>query len=276
MKARELPTIFIVSDKTGDTCARVIEVALLQFDSPKVQILWRTNVASPVEAELAAQSAAKQKGIIFYTLVSGEIRTALKHAAEQYFVPAVDVLDAALSALADFLARSPSSNSSLLRELDRKNVERITAIDFTLEHDDGQRLRDIAQADVVLVGVSRVSKSTMCLLLAYRGIRAANVPLLLGQEPPPELLKLDSTKIIGLTAPVTLVKTFREARVRGMHMVPLDNYVDVCQIAKELRHASELMAKYAWRSIDITAKPMEDVAREILRLVRSTGGDCYC
>jgi regulator of PEP synthase PpsR (kinase-PPPase family) len=275
MPAPELPTIVIVSDKTGGTCARVIEAALLQFDSPKVRILWRTKVASPVEAELAAQSAAQQRGIIFYTSASSEIRAALRHAAEQYFVPAVDVLDAALSALAGFLARSPSSNPNLLRELDRKNVERITAIDFTLEHDDGQRLRDIAQADVVLVGVSRVSKSTMCLLLAYRGIRAANVPLLLGQEPPPELLKLDSRKIIGLTASVTLVKTLREARVRGMHMVPLDNYVDACQIAKELRHASELMAKYAWKSIDITAKPTEDVAGEVLRLV-GRGADSYC
>jgi regulator of PEP synthase PpsR (kinase-PPPase family) len=105
--------------------------------------------------------------------------------------------------------------------------------------------------------------------LAYRGIRAANVPLLPGQEPPSELLKLDSQKIIGLTASATFIKRLREARVRGMHMVPLDNYVDLYQIAKELRHANEVMAKYAWRSIDITARPTEDVAREILSLLGS-------
>jgi regulator of PEP synthase PpsR (kinase-PPPase family) len=270
--APELPTIVIVSDKTGATCARVIDAALWQFDSPKIRMLWRTNVATLLEAESAAESVARQKGIIFYTLASAELKAALRQAAERYFVPAVDLLEVALSTLADFLARAPSSSPNLLRELEGKKVERITAIDFTLEHDDGQRLRDIAHADVVLVGVSRVSKSTMCLLLAYRGIRAANVPLLLGQEPPPELLKFDSRKIIGLTACATFIKALREARVRGMHMLPLDNYVDASEIAKELRYASEVMAKHAWRSIDITAKPTEDVAREIVSLLGSKLG----
>jgi regulator of PEP synthase PpsR (kinase-PPPase family) len=96
--------------------------------------------------------------------------------------------------------------------------------------------------------------------------------LLLGQEPPPELLKFDSRKIIGLTACATFIKALREARVRGMHMLPLDNYVDASEIAKELRYASEVMAKHAWRSIDITAKPTEDVAREIVSLLGSKLG----
>jgi regulator of PEP synthase PpsR (kinase-PPPase family) len=239
----------------------------MQFERPQARVIRRTNVRSPEEARAAVEQAFSDRAIIFYTLVSEEVREALHQAAQAHLVPTVDLLGPALSALTGVLKTAPRCDPELLYELEQQHIDRIDAVDFTLAHDDGMRVRELSQAYVVLVGVSRVAKSVTCFVLAYRGIRAANVPLVPGIPPPNELLSLDPSKVIGLTATVHRLQSIRSARVAAMHMGDVDRYVDPHEIAKELRYANSLMEKYGWRRVDVSYKAVEEVAKDVLRLI---------
>jgi regulator of PEP synthase PpsR (kinase-PPPase family) len=235
-------------------------------------VIRRANIRSPEDARAAVEQAINDRAVIFYTLITEEIREALHRAAEEHLVPAVDLLGHVLSALAGVLKSSPRCDPRLMYELEKQHIDRMDAVDFTLAHDDGLRLHELAQADVVLVGASRVSKSATCFVLAYRGIRAANVPLVPNTGPPVELLAIDPRKVIGLTSSAHRLQAVREARIQGMRMGPVDSYVDIREIAKELRYANDLMQKYGWRSVDVSFKAVEEVAREVLRLLGMEGG----
>ena len=267
MPGTQPPTILLVSDGTGSTCSHVLNAALMQFEKPDVRVIRRANVRTPQEARAAVEQALNDHAIIFYTLISEDVREALHHAAEKHLVPAVDLLGHVLSALAGVLKTSPRCDPKLLYELEQKHIDRIDAVDFTLAHDDGLRAHELSQADVVLVGVSRASKSATCFVLACRGVRAANVPLVPGIEPPAELLALDPKKVVGLTASVHRLQSIRQARVHSMRMGELDSYVDTREIAQELRYANGLIEKHGWRSVDVSFKAVEEVAKEVFRLI---------
>jgi regulator of PEP synthase PpsR (kinase-PPPase family) len=262
-----LPTILLVSDGTGSMCSHVVDAALRQFEKPEVRVIRRANIRSPQEAVAAVEQAIHCQAVIFYTLVSEGIREALHNAAKKHLVPAVDLLGHVLSTLTSVLKTSPRCDPQLLYELEEQHIDRMDAVDFTLAHDDGLRTRDLPQADVVLVGASRVSKSATCFVLACRGIRAANVPLVPDTGPPVELLSLDPQKVIGLTSSVYRLQTVRQSRIESMRMGAVDAYVDPREIAKELRYATALMDKYGWRCVDVSFKAVEEVAKEVLRLI---------
>jgi regulator of PEP synthase PpsR (kinase-PPPase family) len=268
MPSAETPNILIVSDGSGRTCEQVFKAALLQFDQPQVQVVHKANVRTATEAKMAVDEACKNGSLIVYTLVSDETRTALKQATEERLIPAVDVLGPLLSGLASLLKGIPRGIPNLLYELEKGHIKRIDAVDFTLEHDDGARLDEICDADVILVGVSRVAKSATCFVLACQGIKAANVPLILGLEPAAQLLKADPKKIIGLTASMERLLSIRQARVKSLRGLPLEGYVNARQVAQELRYASSLMAAHGWPVVDISHKAVEEVAKEVVRLLK--------
>jgi hypothetical protein len=261
------PTILLVSDGTGGTCSHIVNAALMQFENPHVRLIRRANVRTAAEARGAVEQALNDHAIIFYTLVAEDVRETLHDAAIKHFVPTVDLLGPVLASLAGVLKTSPRCDSKLLYELERQHIDRIDAVDFTLAHDDGLRAYELSQADVVLVGVSRVSKSATCFVLACRGIRAANVPLVPAIEPPAELFGLDPKKVIGLTASVHRLQSIRQARVHSMRMGELDSYVDARGIAEELRYANGLMEQHGWQSVDVSFKAVEEVAKEVMRLI---------
>jgi regulator of PEP synthase PpsR (kinase-PPPase family) len=149
----------------------------------------------------------------------------------------------------------------------KAHFDRVDAVEYTLAHDDGCRPQDLAEADVVLVGVSRTAKSTTCFYLAYSGIRAANVPLFADCEPPPELLALDPRRVIGLTMNPSRLQSVREARLRGWKMDLSDVYARSEHIARELRAANEQMARHGWRCVDTSYKGIEEIAREVMQLL---------
>ena len=226
----------------------------------------RGNVRTAEAARAVVQEVAGDSAIVFFTLVSEEVREALREAAERQFVPTLDLLGPVLASLAGVLKSPPRCDPRLLEELEQRHIDRVDAVDFTLAHDDGLRAHELPQADVVLVGVSRVSKSATCFALACRGVRAANVPLVPGVEPPRELLEIDPDHVIGLTASVFRLQSIRQSRVSGMRMGEVEGYVDVHEIAKELRFASDMMKRHGWRCIDVSFKAVEEVAKEVLRL----------
>lgn len=261
------PVILVVSDGRGDTCAQVVRAALVQFEGQPCQIEQHPNVRSVRGVERLVARAATQRAVVFYTLVGDETRAALTRAARRRLVPAVDVLGPGFSALHDLFRRRPRAQPGLLYASNRELFDRQEAIDYTLGHDDGQHLEGLAEADVVLVGVSRVSKSSTCFYLAYEGVKAANVPLVPGVTPPRELLRLPRRKVVGLRMNVHRLMTVREARGEHLGLREGDAYLDEREIARELTEANRLMDRRGWRSLDVSYLAVEEIAREARLLI---------
>jgi len=151
--------------------------------------------------------------------------------------------------------------------MQRERLERFDAVDYTLAHDDGCGVADLAQADVVLVGASRVSKSVTCFYLACEGIRAANVPLVPGLDPPPELAAVDRSKVIGLTMNATRLQSLRQTRIKTLGDGSFERYGNLAEIEAEIRQLERLMARYGWRRVDVSYMSVEEVAKEVLALL---------
>jgi [pyruvate, water dikinase]-phosphate phosphotransferase / [pyruvate, water dikinase] kinase len=266
-RKRSRRTIILLSGSTGRTVEEVVKAALAQFHEPQVDIIRRTNVRSVRAAIKVVEEAAETEALLFHSLVAPKVRDAVVRHTHARRLPAVDVLGPVLSALNDHLGKAPRRRPGLSYQLQKEHFDRIDAVNFTIEHDDGCLPQDLPLADVVLVGPSRVAKSATCFYLAYRGIRAANVPLVAGWELPDELRQLDKQKVIGLTMNATRLQSIRRERVRAMGRGPFDEYSDMETIRGELREAAQTIARHGWRSIDVSYKSVEEVAREVISMV---------
>ena len=259
--------IYLVSDGTCRTCEQVVKSVLVQFQDAQFRLVRKPKICNAAAVAKVVEEAAAERAAIFYTLVAEESRNAIKAAAQSRMVPAVDVLGPVLIALFDVFHRLPLSTPDMLYKSNKEYYDRVDAVEYTLNHDDGCRPQELGDADVVLVGVSRAAKSTTCFYLAYSGIRAANVPLFPDSAPPAELTRLDPRQVIGLTVNPHRLQSMRETRLRGWGMDVSHNYADSIEIARELRAANEQMGRYGWRCIDVSYKAIEEVAREIRRML---------
>ncbi len=260
------PTLFVVSDGRGDTCRQVLAAALVQFPSEAYEIVVWPEVRSADQVASVIAAAVSRDATVFYTLVSDETRREIQQRAQQLLVPVVDLLGPSFSALHDVFTTDPLAKPGLYYASDHERFDRHAAIDYTLHHDDGQRPDELDQADVVIVGVSRASKSTTCFTLAYQGHKAANVPLIADQEPPRGLQRVDPLKVIGLRINVSRLMTVREARSAHLGQAYTTYYVDKREVAREIRHAHDLMDRFGWRSFDASYMAIEEIAREVMRL----------
>jgi regulator of PEP synthase PpsR (kinase-PPPase family) len=269
----EVHTIYLVSDGTCRTCEQVVKAVLVQFSQISARLIRKPQVRSPETVRSLIETAAKERALVFYTLVYDRARRAIQEAAREHMVPVVDLLGPVLTSLYDLFSRAPRAKPGILYDSNREHFDRIDAVEYTLHHDDGCRMNELPDADVVLVGVSRSCKSTTCFYLGYSGIRAANVPLFANPDPPPELLKVDPRRVIGLTTNPHRLCSVREARMRGWGMDVHDEYGDRKNIARELRAANELMEKHGWRCVDTSYKAIEEIAREVVGLLKEAGVD---
>lgn len=272
MERRRTPRIFIVSDGRGDTAAQVLKAAAVQFEGRTYRVSRRPSVRTVKDVLRVVQEAADARAVIFYTLVDEETRRTMHRAAARKLVPTVDILGPCFSALDDQFRTKRRGEPGLLYDMERDRLNRMEAIDYTLHHDDGQRVHELSKADVVVVGVSRASKSSTCFFLAYAGVRAANVPLIPGVDPPARLLALDPEKVIGLRVNVDRLLIVREARARNLGRAHLAAYLDRREIAREVLWANQLMDRQDWRTLDASYLAVEEIAREVMRL-RGIRGD---
>ena len=266
MQKSNLPVIFVVSDGRGETCTQWLQAALVQFQDEDFDLVTWSDVRMPRQVEEIARQAALRGATIFYTLVSPQTREAMLQFCEEQLVPSVDVLGPAFDALHDLFHKNPTAKPGLFYASDRERFDRQAAIDFTLKHDDGQRPHELDLADIIIVGVSRSSKSTTCFYLAYQGIKAANVPLVPGTSTLPQLLKIDPGKIIGLRMNVSRLITVREARATHLGTRHTEYYVDKRALAMEVAQANQLMATNNWASFDASYMAVEEIARKAMRL----------
>lgn len=258
--------VFVVSDATGATARRVVEAALLQFQDADVRVEQVPGVVKVKEVRRLVKQASAVGGTIVHTLVLPELREAMLTEGRRKHVVTIDLMGPLLDQLRATLELSPLAKPGLMRQLDESYFERIGAMDFAVRHDDGRNVEDLAQAQLVLVGVSRTSKTPISIYLAYRGWRVANVPLITDMEPPPQLGQVDRKRIVLLTVQVDRLEKLRQARAPRMAKGITLHYVSPDYIQRELDWAELLLRRERWASVDVTNKSIEEAAAEVIAL----------
>jgi hypothetical protein len=258
--------VFIVSDATGRTAELVVRAALVQFQGAEVQVTLRPQIRSAEDVRRAVTEAVEARGLIVHTLVSAALRNTMLTEGRSQGVPTIDLLGPLLLRLEDLLRLQPMAKPGLFRETDQEYRRRFEVFEFAVKHDDGQDPRGLAQADVVLVGVSRTSKTPLSVFLAGRGLRTANVPIVHKLPLPEELLRVDPRKVVGLTIKADRLLELRRARLQQLETPPRFPYADPRQVWAELEYAHRLFGQGGWPVVDVTDKSIEEVAAEVLIL----------
>lgn len=260
--------IFAVSDATGKTANRVLDAALLQFDIRNVEIVRYGEVRSVDRVREIMDEAARVGGFVIHTLVSEDLRLHMLDEGRKFNVPTIDLMGPLLIRLAAWFENQPKAKPGLFHVIDAEYDRRIEAIEFTVQHDDGRRPNELHLADIVLVGVSRTSKTPLSMYLANQGWKVANVPIIWEIEPPENLFKLPKRKVIALTIDPERLASLRQVRAErlGTHQ---KGYADIKTIRREVTYAYQLFDRRRdWPLLDVTAKPIEEAASEIVSIVR--------
>lgn len=259
------PTIILVSDGRAETAERILKAAAIQFEGVQYRCLRRPNVRTAEKVHEVVREAEKLEAVIFFTLVGVDTRKAMNQAMGRN-VEIIDLLGPVITALHSRFKRAPGAIPGLLYELERDHYDRMTAFDYVLTHDDGQRIHELNRADLVLVGVSRSSKSSTCFYMAFQGIRAANVPLVPGIPLPAQLLKLPKNRVIGLRINVMRLLSVREARMPDLGLDADQAYVDRRAVAEEVNIVNRIMDKQKWKTVDVSYLAVEEIARQVTHL----------
>ena len=259
--------LHLVSDATGETVQSVARACLVQFEeSAPIEHIW-TLVRNERQIEEVILAIEENPGFVLFTMVNVVIRTRLQAACKELQVPCVSVLQPIMSAFAGFLQKESQARPGRQHLLDNEYFDRISAMDYSLTHDDGQAAWNLEEAEVVLLGVSRTSKTPTCLYLANRGIKAANIPIVPGVDLPRELFDLKSPLEAGLTNDAQNLLQVRRNRLRMLNEEGKTNYIDPAAIAEEISFAKKLFNKQGWAVIDISRRSIEETAAAIIQLL---------
>ena len=265
--SRQRFNLHLVSDATGETLSSVARACLVQFDQVEpIQHLWWL-VRGQGQVSRVVAGIEMEPGVVLATLMQGAVRSLLEEACRQLRVPFIPVLDPVMAALSSYLNVEFGAQPGRQHVLDAEYFARIDAMHFTLAHDDGQLLDGLTDADVVLVGVSRTSKTPTCMYLANRGVKAANIPLIPGMPPPPELLAARQPLIVGLTKEPKSLADIRRSRLRFLNQRVETDYADEDHVKQEVSDARRLFARQGWPVIDVTRRSIEEAAATILQML---------
>ncbi len=266
MNDRSPRAIFVISDATGETAEKVVRAALLQFKAP-VQLRVYTRVRLEAEMRNIVQRAQERQALVVFTVVSNVHRELLRRLCDEANVDAVDLIGTLMAKLSLFLGLQPQGVPGLLHTLGDEYFQRIEAVEFTVKNDDGREPRNLPKADLVLVGISRTSKTPLSTFLAQKGLKVSNVPLVLDIPPPEELSAINQEKIFGLTIKLEELLRIRRERLRHLGMPGDTSYAQRDYVAREITYAQSIFRQHpSWPVIDITGKAIEESAADILRL----------
>jgi len=259
--------IYAVSDATGITAERVVRAATVQFDDHNLQITRYGAVRDPKRISEIVAEVADTGGFVVHTFVYEDLRNAMLTEGRSQNVITIDLMGPLLARLSELLATAPRSEPGLFQPFDAAYLQRIDAINYTVRHDDGINIDDLGQAEIVLVGVSRTSKTPLSVFLAYRGWRVANVPIMLGMEPPAALFTLPRRRVVCLVVKPERLTELRMARVDRMG-TRASGYADLEYIRDEVAYAYRIFERRRdWPLVDVTSKPLEEAAAEVVALI---------
>lgn len=268
--------LHLVSDATGETIHSVARACLSQFEGVEPHEHHWTLVRTTGHVDKVLASVSDNPGVVMFTIVNDPLRRALEDGCRNLGVPCIPVLDPVIGTLASYLGLESRGEAGRQHVLDSEYFERIDAMTFALNHDDGQGLWNIHNAEIILVGVSRTSKTPTSMYVANRGIKVANVPLVPGIAPPPELFeaaKSGGPLVIGLTKTPERLIQLRRNRLRLLAQEDDTDYVHPETVREEVAAARRLFAENGWQVVDVTRRSIEETAAAILQIYEKGKGD---
>lgn len=261
------PTIYVLSDSIGETAENIARAAVSQYDQENVEIIRIPYVRTVEQIEEILEEVVQRSGIICYTLVTGEVRDKLSQLTIEKNIIAVDLMGPILKAVGTITQTHPRMRPGMVHKLDQDYFERVAAIEFAVKYDDGKNPSGFLKADIVIIGVSRTSKTPLSMYLAHKRVKAANLPLVPEVPLPDELFQIPSHKIVGLIIDPYKLNSIRTERLRTMGLNSDANYAALNRIAEELDYAKAIMRKLHCPIIDVSAKAIEETTNRILEIV---------
>jgi len=264
----DCPVIYVLSDSIGETGELVVRAAASQFNGGKIDVRRIPYLNTAAEVEEALQEAAGCQAAVAYTLVRPDLKHVLEGKAGELGLVCVDIMGPILGAIASVTNLPPRLEPGLIRKMDEAYFNKVEAVEFAVKYDDGKQPWGLTKADLVIVGVSRTSKTPLCMYLAHKGIKAANVPLVPEVNPPAELFSLPPHKVVGLTIDPSLLNEIRKERLKTLGLSDSVEYANPERITGELEYAESVMRRIRCPIINVTNKAVEETAAKILEYYR--------
>jgi [pyruvate, water dikinase]-phosphate phosphotransferase / [pyruvate, water dikinase] kinase len=264
--------VHLVSDSTGETLNAMARAVCARFENVLPIEHIYALVRSPRQLERALMDIEEAPGVVIHTIVDDALRTGLEEGVRRLDMPCIAALDPLVSSLQRYLGASISRRVGVQHAMDTDYFNRMDALNYAIGHDDGQGGQDLEQADVVLVGVSRTSKTPTCIYLAHRGVRAANVPLVPTRPPPEKLFELKNTLVVGLTISPDRLIQIRRNRLLSLKENRESTYIDIEAVREETVKARRLYERQGWPVIDVTRRSVEETAAAVMNLLHGGHG----
>ncbi len=261
--------VFVVSDSTGETAEKVARAAISQFSIPDVHLKRFLLIDSELKLREIITEAADKSALVIFTLVKDELRNIMLQESAEKGIASIDIIGPVLNSIANILNLSPERKPGLIHRVNDEYFKRIDALEYAVKHDDGQRIDEIQDADALILGVSRTSKTPLCLFLAQRGFKAANIPIIDTQGIDESVYGLPGGKIFGLISNSTRIANLRKERLKRMGLPLSQDYVSKESIEAELSHSLAIYSKLNAYVIDITEKSIEEVAADIISRINN-------
>ncbi|HQO83144.1 MAG TPA: pyruvate, water dikinase regulatory protein [Synergistales bacterium] len=262
--------VFVVSDFTGETAEHVAKAALSQFATDAITLQRFRYINNKDRALEVLEEAEKERAMVVCTLVDHDLRRWFMEKAGYQGTDVIDILGPILDMLERRLEHSPLETPGLMRRMDEEYFRRVKAIEFAIKCDDGRCAEHLLLADVVILGVSRTSKTPLCMYLAHRGFMVGNVPLIPETEPPKEIFDIPPEKVFGLTVQPEKLVDIRRERLRLLGLdSEISNYAQWERVEEELQFAKNIMRKIGCRVLNVTNRAIEETAQEILDYLRA-------
>lgn len=258
--------LHLVSDSTGETVSSVARAALAQFEGVDVEEHSWSLIRTKGQVDKALEGIRHKPGFVMYTMADKTLRRYFKDGCAKINIPCTSVLSKTIYDLSNYLdIKATTKQPGKQHELDEEYFSRVEAINFALAHDDGQSVWDLEEAEIVLVGVSRTSKSPTSMYLAFRGYRSSNVPYVPNVPLPEVLFRLKKPLIVGLTIGPEVLLQIRRNRLLSINSMDETSYTDLEVIKEELLEARRLFSKYNWPVIDVTRRSVEETSATIIQ-----------
>lgn len=259
----------IISDGTGETATATTRAAMAQFPDKDILFTRFKNVRSKEQIDGILQEASINHDIVVYTIVSLELRHYIAEICRRDHIRSVDLLGPLLTSFSNFFEAEPNYTPGLLHAVNDDYFKRVAAIEFTLNHDDGRNIDSLEAADVILVGISRTSKTPLSIYLSLEGVKVVNVPIVKDLELPKKLFEVDQRKIFGLTIDPEELHRIRKNRLTRLGVNENGDYAEFSKVSQEVEWANKLFSEHKrWPVFNVTAKALEETAAEILKMLQ--------
>ena len=270
-KQKKEINIHLVSDSTGETIENTVSATISQFPGVNRKEFFWPMTRTVDQINDITKNLKKNPGLVVFSIVDDNNRSILENSCKNLNLPFISPLDNLLNIFKDILALSETKITGVQHKLDENYFKRIDAFEFAMQHDDGQRISSMNEADIILIGVSRTSKTPTSIYLANKGLKVANIPLVANTRLPKELFEFKKPIIIGLIKDPRSLMQVRQTRLRMMGENNQTSYDDINHIKFEISQARIIFTKYAWPSIDVSRRSVEETSASVIKIYNTKG-----